>query len=458
VELSGKAVLVIGLKRTGVAVAHFVTARGGRVRLTDRQTHAQLAAELASLADISLDLRLGTEDVSLLTGIDLVVPSPGVPQTAPLLTAAVQRRIPVWSEIELAFRALSCPIVAVTGTNGKSTTTSLLGECFREHGKKVFVGGNLGTPLLEAVAGNYDVAVAEVSSFQLEWVERFHPQIGIWLNLTEDHLDRHGTFAAYGAAKRALFLRQTPTEWAVVNRDDPEVWHFAQGLPGRVFSFGWGAPSHGAWHERPHGAWHRAWIDTQEKTLVICREGAERRFALDRLRLHGRHNWENVMAAVSAATLWGIPQDVIERVLANFSGLPHRLEWVATKNGVDYFDDSKGTNVGAVVQSLAGFAGPVILLAGGVDKGGDYQPLHAPVQAKVKKLILFGSARETINAALRGATETLVVETLAEAVAEAAEVACRGDTVLLSPACASFDQFRNYAHRGEVFRRCVEKV
>lgn len=164
------------------------------------------------------------------------------------------------------------------------------------------------------------------------------------------------------------------------------------------------------------------------------------------------------MAAVSAATLWGIPQDVIERVLANFSGLPHRLEWVATKNGVDYFDDSKGTNVGAVVQSLAGFAGPVILLAGGVDKGGDYQPLHAPVQAKVKKLILFGSARETINAALRGATETLVVETLAEAVAEAAEVACRGDTVLLSPACASFDQFRNYAHRGEVFRRCVEKV
>ncbi len=449
-ELSGKTVLVIGLKRTGVAVARFVIARGGRVRLTDRQTHAQLAAELTSLADLPLDLRLGTEDVSLLTGIDLVVPSPGVPQTAPLLTGAVQRRIPVWSEIELAFRALPCPIVAVTGTNGKSTTTSLLGEFFHEHGEQVFVGGNLGTPLLEAVTGNYDVAVAEVSSFQLEWVEQFHPRIGLWLNLTEDHLDRHGTFAAYGAAKRALFLRQTPTEWAVVNRDDPEVWRFAQGFPGRVFSFGWSALF--------HDVWHGAWIDAQEKVLIVRSEEAERPFALDRLRLHGRHNWENVMAAVSAATLWGIPQDVIERVLVNFNGLPHRLEWVATKNGVDYFDDSKGTNVGAVVQSLAGFVGPVILLAGGVDKGGDYGPLRAPVQSKVKKLILFGTAREAIKTALRGATETLVVETLDEAVEVAAEVACRGDTVLLSPACASFDQFRNYAHRGEVFRTCVERL
>jgi UDP-N-acetylmuramoylalanine--D-glutamate ligase len=420
------------------------------VRLTDRQTHTQLAAELSSLADMPLDLRLGTEDVSLLAGIDLVVPSPGVPQTTPLLKAAVQRRIPVWSEIELAFRALSCPIVAVTGTNGKSTTTSLLGEFFREQGKRVFVGGNLGTPLLEAAAGSYDVAVAEVSSFQLEWVEQFHPRIGLWLNLTEDHLDRHGTLAAYGATKRALFLRQTPGEWAVVNRDDPHVWRFAQGLPGRVFSFGWSALS--------HGMRHGAWVQTQKKLLVVRSEESERQFALDRLRLHGRHNWENVMAAVSAATLWGIPQDVIEPVLANFRGLPHRLEWVATKNGVAYFDDSKGTNVGAVVQSLAGFTGPVILLAGGVDKGGDYGPLRAPVQAKVKKLILFGTARETIKAALRGATETVVVETLAEAVQVAEEVACRGDTVLLSPACASFDQFRNYAHRGEVFRTCVERL
>lgn len=445
-ELSGKAVLVIGLKRTGVAVVRCVSARGGRVRVTDRQTQSQLATDLASLADIRIDLRLGADDETLLEGIDLVVPSPGVPRTAPLLQAAGRRGIPVWSEIELAFRLLSCPIVAVTGTNGKSTTTSLIGEFFRENGTRVFVGGNLGTPLVEAVAGSYEAAIAEISSFQLEWVTQFHPHIGVWLNLTEDHLDRHGTLAAYGATKRALFLQQTPAEWVVINRDDPAVTHFAEGLPGRRFSFGWSPVTHGAW------------VNTQEKTLVVKHESAAMRFSLESLQLHGHHNWENVMAAVSVATLWGIPREVIERVLTSFTGLPHRLAWVATKNAVAYFDDSKGTNVGAVVQSLAGFAGPVILLAGGVDKGGDYGPLRAPLRAKVKKLILFGAARETMRAVLAGATDTIVVDTLAEAVREAAATARQGDTVLLSPACASFDQFRNYAHRGEVFRACVEEL
>ena len=445
-ELSGKNVLVIGLKQTGAAVVRWVSARGGRVRVTDRQTQTQLATDLASLADLPFDLRLGTEDESLLEGIDLVVPSPGVPQTAPLLKAAGRRGIPVWSEIELAFRLLSCPIVAVTGTNGKSTTTSLLGEFFRENGSRVFVGGNLGTPLLEAVAESYDVAIAEISSFQLEWIAQFHPRIGVWLNLTEDHLDRHGTLAAYGAVKRAMFLHQTPAEWAVINRDDPEVARLADGLPGRLFSFGWSPVAHGAW------------VNAQEKTLIVKHANAEMRFTLGRLRLHGHHNWENVMAAVSVATLWGIPREVIERVLASFTGLPHRLAWVATKNDVAYFDDSKGTNVGAVVQSLAGFVGPVILLAGGVDKGGDYGPLRGPLRSKVKKLILFGAARETMRKALAGATDTIVVETLSEAVREAAARAHQGDTVLLSPACASFDQFRNYAHRGEVFRACVEDI
>ncbi len=445
-KLSGKTVLVIGLKRTGTAVVRCVAERGGQVRVTDRQTAAQLATDVASLADIPFDLRLGTEDESLLDGIDLVVPSPGVPRTAPLLTAAGRRGIPIWSEIELAFRLLSCPIVAVTGTNGKSTTTSLLGEFFRANGSRVFVGGNLGVPLLEAVGGNYDVAVAEISSFQLEWIAEFHPRIGVWLNLTEDHLDRHGTLADYGAAKRALFLHQTPAEWAVINRDDSEVARLMTGLPGRRFSFGWSPVARGAW------------VNAQEKTLIVKQLDTELRFSLEQLRLHGHHNWENVMAAVSAATLWGIPQAVIERVLASFTGLPHRLEWVATKNAVAYFDDSKGTNVGAVVQSLAGFAGPVILLAGGVDKGGDYGPLREPLRTKVKKLILFGAAREIIQEALAGATETLVDETLSEAVRAAAASAGRGDTVLLSPACASFDQFRHYAHRGEVFRACVEEL
>ena len=442
--LYGKTVLVIGLKRTGVSVARFVASQGGQVRVTDRQGHDALTPELASLAGIPLDLHLGTNDLDVLAGVDLVVPSPGVPANAPLLQAAARQGVPVWSEIELAFRFLPCPLLAVTGTNGKSTTTTLLGEILRQSGRRVFVGGNLGTPLIEAVAGNSEVAVAEVSSFQLEWVEQFRPHIGLWLNLSEDHLDRHTSFAVYGRTKRALLARQKPTDWAVVNRDDPEVWALAHGLPGRVFSFGWTPVPEGTW------------IDTG--TLIVRHDGQEARYALDRVQLHGRHNLENVMAAVSAATLWDVAQEVISSVLATFSGLPHRLQLVTKKHGVSYFDDSKGTNVGAVVQSLASFTGPVILLAGGVDKGGDYSPLRPLVRAKVKKLIVFGQARETIRAALGQEAETVVVDTLPEAVQAAVAGATAGDTVLLSPACASFDQFENYAHRGHVFRACVEAL
>jgi UDP-N-acetylmuramoylalanine--D-glutamate ligase len=444
--LGGKTVLIIGLKRTGVSAARFIAQRGGRVRVTDRQSETQLRDELAQIADIAPEIRLGIEDETLLNGIDLVVPSPGVPCTAPLLVMAQQRGIPVWSEIELAFRFLRAPVLAVTGTNGKSTTTTLLGECLREHGQRVFVGGNLGTPLLDAVNGAYDVVVAEVSSFQLEWVEQFRPRIGVWLNLTEDHLDRHGTLQAYGEAKRALFTRQESSDWVIVNRQDPEVQRFTQGLPGQLLSFGWEPVSYGIW------------VDSQHKTLVVSLAGQETRISLAGLRLYGRHNLENVMAAVGAAMLWGVPPGAIEQTLARFTGLRHRLELVATKQGVSYFDDSKGTNVGAVAQSLASFAGPVILLAGGVDKGGDYSPLQQLVQTKVKRLILFGAAREIIASALGNATETLVVDTLDEAVRAAATAARVGDTVLLSPACASFDQFRNYAHRGEVFRAAVEAL
>ena len=445
-KFGGKTVLIIGLKRTGVSVARFIARRGGRVRVTDRQSTDQLAEELAQLADSAPEICLGTEHETLLDGIDLVIPSPGVPCTAPLLVAARRRGIPVWSEIELAFRFLHVPVLAVTGTNGKSTTTTLLGECLRASGRRVFVGGNLGTPLLDAVSEDAEVVVAEVSSFQLEWVEQFRPRIGIWLNLTEDHLDRHGTLARYGAAKRALFQQQEPTDWAIVNRHDPEVRRFVQGLPGRLLSFGWEPALHGIW------------VEAEKKVLMVSIAGRETRVSLAGLRLYGRHNLENVMAAVGAAVLWGVSPEVLEQVLTSFTGLRHRLELVATKQGVAYFDDSKGTNVGAVVQSLASFAGPVILLAGGVDKGGDYLPLRQLVQTKVRKLILFGAARDIIAAALRDATETLIVDTLPEAVRAAATAATAGDTVLLSPACASFDQFRNYAHRGEVFRAAVEAL
>jgi len=444
VELRGKTVLIVGLKRTGVGVARFVASQGGQVRVADRQGAELLAKELQSLAPIPLDLRLGQNDAGVVSGVDLVVPSPGVPADAPLLREAGRLGIPIWSEIELAFRFLSCPLLAVTGTNGKSTTTSLLGAMVKSGGQQVFVGGNLGTPLIDALTSRYDVAVVEISSFQLEWVEQFRPHIGVFLNLSEDHMERHKSFAVYGMTKRALLAHQEPTDWAVVNRDDPEVWPLAHGLPGRIFSFGWRPVAEGAWIEN--------------NVLHIRRDAREVLLPLEELQLFGRHNLENVMAAASAAWLWGLAPEKIAAVLASFQGLPHRLEFVAEKNGVRYFDDSKGTNVGAVVQSLASFMGPVILLAGGVDKGGDYTPLRSLIREKVKFLIVFGQARELIRNHLGGETRTLLVDTLATAVEEAAAVAVAGDTVLLSPACASFDQFDNYAHRGNVFRSCVEQL
>ncbi len=455
-DVIGKNVLVIGLGRTGRSVARFLVSQGGHVCVSENRTGDALASALARLDGLPVEVRPETDPELILRGIDLVIPSPGVPATAPLLTAAVSRKVPIWSEIELAFRFLSCPILAVTGTNGKSTTTTLLGEMLRQSGRRVFIGGNLGTPLIEAAETPYDVAVAEISSFQLEWVHRFRPQIGLFLNLSEDHLDRHGNVETYGAVKRRLFLRQRSADWIVMNRDDQLIPFLCQELPGRLFSFGWAPPSENSSDGAGARARQGAWIDTG--TLVVRHADQETRYPLDGLRIHGRHNIANVMAAVSAATLWGTSPDVIRTVLARFSGLPHRLEFVAEKNGVTYINDSKGTNVDAVVQSLQSFSGPIILLAGGVEKGGDYCSLRDLVRTRVKKLILFGQAQHVLQEALGRETETLRVEALDAAVQAAHSGAQPGDTVLLSPACASFDQFQNYTHRGEVFRSYVEAL
>lgn len=443
-NLTEKTVLIIGLGRTGESVARRVLAHGGHVRIADSHADAVAAAH----TQLDMEIRSDDDADGLLRGVQLVIPSPGVPATHPLLREAVRRRIAVQSEIELAYRLLTCPVVAVTGTNGKSTTTALLGEMIRQSGQETFIGGNLGTPLIDAVGTACAVAVAEISSFQLEWVEQFRPQIGVFLNLSEDHLDRHGSFEHYGRTKRRLFAQQRQSDWVVMNRDDTNVQALCHGLPGRLFSFGW-TPVTG---DQSEGAW------VEVETLVFRHTGRERHYAIDDIQLRGRHNIANVMAAVSAATLWGVPPAVIQTVLASFTGLPHRLELVAKKNGVAYINDSKGTNIDAVVQSLNSFSEPVILLAGGVEKGGDYRPLREVVQTKVKKLILFGQAQRSLCAALGQDTETLLVEALDEAVQAAHRGARAGDIVLLSPACASFDQFQNYAQRGEAFRSYVEAL
>lgn len=443
-DLAGKTVLIIGLGRTGKSVARCVLAHGGRVRITDSQADAVASARAQS----DMEIRSDDDADALLRGVQLVIPSPGVPAKHPLLKEAVRRQVAVQSEIELAYRLLACPVVAVTGTNGKSTTTALLGEMIQQSGQETFTGGNLGTPLIDAVGTASAVAVAEISSFQLEWVEQFRPQIGVFLNLSEDHLDRHGSFEQYGRTKRRLFAQQRQSDWVVMNRDDARVQALCHRLPGRLFSFGW-TPLAG---DRSEGAWVEA------ETLILCHAGREMYYAIDDIPLRGRHNIANVTAAVSAATLWGVPPAIIQSVLASFTGLPHRLELVAEKNGVAYINDSKGTNIDAVVQSLNSFSEPVILLAGGVEKGGDYRPLREVVQTKVKKLILFGQAQRSLRAALGQDTETLLVNALDEAIQAAHRGAQAGDIILLSPACASFDQFRNYAHRGEAFRAYVEAL
>ena len=445
-NLTGKIVLIIGLGRTGESVARCVLAHGGHVRIVD--SHADTVASTRTQFD-GQPVEICSDDADgLLCEVHLVIPSPGVPATHPLLREAVRRRIAVQSEIELAYRLLTCPVVAVTGTNGKSTTTAILGEMIQRTGQETFIGGNLGTPLIDAVGTACTVAVAEISSFQLEWVEQFRPQIGVFLNLSEDHLDRHGSFEQYGLTKQRLFAQQRRSDWEVMNRDDARVRALCHGLPGRRFSFGWTSVT----EDKSEAAWVEA------ETLVLHHAGREVRYAINDIQLRGRHNIANVMAAVSAATLWGVPPAVIQTVLASFTGLPHRLELVAEKNGVAYINDSKGTNIDAVVQSLNSFSEPVILLAGGVEKGGDYRPLRKVVQTKVKKLILFGQAQRSLCTALGQDTETLLVDALDEAVQAAHRRARAGDVVLLSPACASFDQFRNYAHRGEAFRSYVEAL
>lgn len=440
-------VLVLGLGRTGRSVAQFIASHGGGVRVTDGSENLARFEEFESSHD-SIELCHADNPDVLLDQIEIVVPSPGIPANHPVLLRAVERGLQVVSEIECAYRSMDCPIVAVTGTNGKSTTTKLIGDMFERAGHEIFIGGNYGTPLIEAADKDYDVAIAEISSFQLEWVQHFRPQIGIFLNLSEDHLDRHGDMLHYGATKRRLFLKQGQSDWVVFNREDPVVCGLVTELKGIKCSFGW--------NKLPASFESAAWSDAAQ--LYMLHRGETKCYQVASVSLRGRHNQENIMAAVCAGTLWGIQADIIQTTLREFVGLPHRLETVRRRSGVTYVNDSKATNVDAVISSLRSFTGPVILLAGGAEKGGRYERLENSTRDKVRKLILFGEARDSLNASLGSTAETILAVGLEEAVRAAAYEARAGDTVLLAPACASFDEFTGFAERGNAFRRYVEAL
>jgi UDP-N-acetylmuramoylalanine--D-glutamate ligase len=403
-----------------------------------------LEDEFPQLGNLDIEFRLGGYDHRNFLHADLIVLSPGVPPSIEPLALARQRGIPIVSEIELAAWFITSPIMAVTGTNGKTTTTLLIGEMLQTAGRQVFVGGNIGNPLINLVASNEskDIAVVELSSFQLETIERFRPDIGVLLNITEDHLDRYTTFEAYVEAKSRLFMNQRASDVSVLNASDPNVERAAKSSKARKVYFN-------VIENQMEGAFFNG------QRIVLRENSMEETYDPQRSRLLGIHNIENMMAAAVTARLCGCSSEVVQQTLETFEGLPHRLEFVSEVAGVRYYNDSKGTNVGAVVKSLKAFPGRVILIAGGRDKGGDYTPLGGPIRERVKHLVFIGEARERMARELGGTAPVTLADSFEGAVKTAHLLARPGDTVLLSPACSSFDMFRDYVERGNIFKSLV---
>jgi UDP-N-acetylmuramoylalanine--D-glutamate ligase len=438
---AGENIVVVGGGRTGLALCAFLQARGAAVTLSDSRPVERFQEQVP--AGVALDL--GGHTVELFTGADLIVVSPGVPLTVPAIAAAQQQGVPVLGEVELAFAELNAPLIGITGTNGKSTTTSVLGEIFQSWGKRTFIGGNLGTPLIEAVGQDWDWLVAELSSFQLEAIQGFRPRYALLLNITEDHLDRYPDMAAYVAAKLRIFENMQPGDVAVLNAEDPLVAGAASGQGfERIFFSSARLLEEGMGLDKDDIVWRRA--------------GREVRFPVSELALKGLHNIENVMAALIPPLLEGCPPQLAWRSACAFAGLAHRMVPVRELDGVVWYNDSKGTNVGSVAKSLAGLAAPVTLIAGGKDKGGDYAPLAPLIRERVAHLLLIGQATDRLQEALGHLTHTVRATSLAEAVVLARELTPPGGSVLLSPGCSSFDMFRNYEERGDLFSKAVRDL
>ena len=447
IDLVGKRVLVVGLARTGLVTALFAAEHGAVVTGTDEKPEAELTHTAAKLHKAGAKLELGGHTPSAFLEQDLVVLSPGVPANLPAVELARAKGIPVWSEIELAWRFLRGKIVAITGSNGKTTTTSLVGHILKTAEIPVLIGGNIGTPLLSLVEASTDssVIVAEISSFQLETIDAFRPEIGVLLNLTPDHLDRHASFDDYAGAKMRLFENQREGDAAVLNADDPEV---TRRMPSR---------SHIYWFSRQKRVATGAFLHEDE--IVFRNEGADTTLArADEIPLRGEHNVENVLAACATAFLAGAEPPAIAAGVKTFQGVEHRLEFVAEISGVAFYNDSKATNVDAALKAIEAFPGPLVVILGGKDKGSPYTPLAEPLRKRAHATILIGAAAEKIAADLKNAVPVEHAGTLERAVKIAIARAKPGDTVLLAPACSSFDQFENYEQRGQVFKELVARL
>ncbi len=441
-KLEGNGFLVVGLGITGVETSKFLCSKGITVKATDSREAAELGPAVEKLAAGGMEIRCGTHATELFEWADTIVLSPGVRFDLPEIRNAQAAGKTVISEIELAWNFISKPVIGITGTNGKTTTTSLLSEILRQSGLKIFTGGNIGTPLISAAEKDdeYDFLLLELSSFQLQGIKDFSPHIAVILNISPNHLDHHSSMQEYEAAKLGLFANQTENDWAVFNADDPAALKGSGGFRAKKISFGTG----------------------KQKTNVYCREDeiafGELSFCLRDSALVGEHNKENIMAAVAVAGVLGCQRDSVQKSINKFRPLPHRMEFVLTTNGVDVYNDSKSTTPFSTLRAIQSLPSPIILIAGGKDKGINYDCLKDAVASKVKAMVLIGETKEKMRAQLGSLAKTMCARSLKEATQSAFELSGTGDTLLFSPGCSSFDMFNSYEERGNLFKEILRDV
>ncbi|NLH50821.1 MAG: UDP-N-acetylmuramoyl-L-alanine--D-glutamate ligase [Myxococcales bacterium] len=441
--LAGRKVLIAGLGKSGVAAARLTRRHGAKVAVSDARDGEKQRAAVRELAPLLETSELGGHSATLFAWADLIVSSPGVPLALPIFQQARERGVEIIGEVELAFRLLAAPVIGITGTKGKSTTTALVGEMLIADGRRTFVGGNLGTPLAEALLAEVppEIAVVELSSFQLETIVELRPSVAALLNLAPDHQDRYASHDDYVAAKRRLFARQWPTDAAVLNADDAGVMEQSFAVRSRLFTFG----------GRDSNAWFAGDV------LHLRLDGAPETYDAAKYLPPGKHNRENLAAAALMARLAGASPAAIQQTIETFRGLAHRLETLAEISGVLYVNDSKATTPGAVRTSLRAMNRPVILILGGRDKGGDWSTISVDVVSRARLVFAYGEAAARIAAGL-AEIPIRIVGPFAEALAQARAAARPGEAVLLSPGCASFDQFANFEERGEAMRQWVERL
>jgi UDP-N-acetylmuramoylalanine--D-glutamate ligase len=448
-EVKGKKILVVGLGKSGRSAALFLRRRGAQVTVSDMRSAEALAKEIPALLDEGIAVETGGHGLLTFRRQDLIVVSPGVPLTTPELQQVRKLGLPIMGEVELASLYLNTKILAITGSNGKTTTTTLAGEILKAGGMPTQVGGNIGLPVIDLVDTKENVedawSVLEISSFQLETTDTFRPKIAVILNITPDHLDRHGTFENYAMAKERIFAAQTAEDFLILNGDDPRVQQAASRARSQIY-----------WFSRTKLVRQGASV---KDGAIAFRANEQASFQpvvpLSSIPLKGDHNVENVLAAVCAAKLAGVNDTAIAQAVKAFHAVEHRLEFVADIAGVHYYNDSKATNVDATMKALAAFPGGVHLILGGKDKNSDYTLLRPLLEQRVKAVYTIGAAAEKIEREIAGATTILPSKTLSTAVESAAAAATKGDVVLLAPACSSFDQFESYEHRGRVFKELV---